>query len=797
MIPGLKLTDLLNTYPDEGVISFRGNRMLIYQSDAIRELRKEMIHTLGEDIARGMLTRFGYQCGLNDVTTFRNYFNFEKDSDWMLAGPLMHALEGIVHSSDMLLDYDRQKGTFLMQGTWRNSYEADHHLRLYGLSREPVCWTLSGYASGFATGFMGHKVICVETMCQGMGDPHCRYEMRAIESWNGEASRNIEDLKQCLVVKSLQRMVSEERERAALWCKMGNAVLDISTNLDSTNLPEKLVRYARELMNAERAVLAIVTEKTKRVILYEALEQNIVNMEVFNFGNNPVNTILKTGKPVITNNRNIVGVPLFSKKQLIGAMVVINKKNGEQYSPQAQDFLMVLGAQAAVALDNARLYERTNEKLQEKVTELFNLNEMLSNEKAALQKSATIHNQLTSLVLEGKGLDEISRNLAQIIDKEILVADHFFQVLSCSPAGKADRESITDIWNKAINNQDIKEQLSLDSNKHLFRFAFPVKEGGSQGNVVVLPVIAGKDYLGYVVTIEEDELLRELDCIALEHAATVIALEMLKQKAAFETERRLRKDFFEELLTGNYDNEEVIKRRAAQLGLDLNKPYRLMSIDISYDKLQNGQIHTVENFLEVVDRSVKKLCICIFLSTGKKDIVGLLPVIDNSCYEENNLFKMAHELESQLSVNLTEHEWWVGIGSVCNQLSEFAGSYKEACATIDIAKTLNCKNRCLAYENLGILGLVNINVDRFHKFIRRVIGPLIDYDEKNKSQLLETLKLYFKNNCNLLRAARNGFINSATMKYRLRRVAEIADINLNDAETVLLVHMALKLIEGI
>lgn len=131
----------------------------------------------------------------------------------MLAGPLMHTVEGILHASTNILEFDREKNSFLMRGIWRNSYEAENHLRLYGQAKEPVCWTLSGYASGFGTGFMGSQVICVETMCQGMGDPYCRFELRTVEAWNGAASRNIEDLKQCLMIKSLQRMLEEESPR--------------------------------------------------------------------------------------------------------------------------------------------------------------------------------------------------------------------------------------------------------------------------------------------------------------------------------------------------------------------------------------------------------------------------------------------------------------------------------------------------------------------------------------------------------------------------------------------------------
>ncbi len=663
----LNLTELLDINRDDGIISIRGNRMLLFMSNAICELREEMIATLGEDITRGILARFGYRCGLNEASTFRGIFEFENDTHWMLSGPLMHTLEGVAHASAKILEYDRQKGTFLMQGVWRNSYEAEHHLRLFGTAKDPVCWSLSGYASGFATGFLGRQVICVETKCQGMGDPYCQFELRTIDAWNGAAFRNIDDLKQCLV--------EEEKKRVTLWRGISNSVL-----------------------------------------------------------------------------------------------------------------------------------ERTNEILKEKISELSKVNELLNQEKAAMQKSAAIHNQLTSLALEGQGLAGITRNLAHIIDRPVLVADRFFQVLSCSnplgqnePAGKANIELI---WGKAIAGSGKgREFPALKPSAEYHRITLPAPKAGDTANLVVVPIIAGDNCLGMVTALEEKPLSK-LDRIALEHASTVIALEMMKQKASFETELRIRKNFFETLLAGNYENEDLILWRANQLGLDLSKPYRLMSIDIVFEeaiddvKGQYKQARITESFFETVRFAFESICPGFFLSGNRKNTIGLLPVA-NGADSGANLTTVLHSIEAELKTHLPEYKWWVGIGSPCNRLKDLAASYNEARAAIDIAKALNCKNRCLAYEKLGVFSLINIDVDRFREFVNKVIGPLIDYDNKNNAHLVDTLTLYFNNNCNLQRASRNGFLNSATMKYRLRRISEIADIDLSDSETVLMVHLALKLLAGI
>lgn len=363
---------------------------------------------------------------------------------------------------------------------------------------------------------------------------------------------------------------------------------------------------------------------------------------------------------------------------------------------------------------------------------------------------------------------------------------------------------IESIWRKVVTDPAVsKDLLAMDSGNHYSRLGFPVSNGTK--SMVVVPIIAGNNHLGFVTALDEEKSLSKLDCIALEHAATVIALEMLKQKASFESELRIRENFFDSLLTGKYENEDIVLWRAKQLGLDLSKTYRLMSIDIELEevvdnvKRQYKQVHMAENFFETVRYVFESICPGFFLSGNCNNTIGLLPVtVETKDTDINNLSTVLQRIETDLKTHLPEeYKWWVGIGSPCSRLSDFATSYHEARATIDIVKALNRKNRCLAYEKLGVFSLININVDRFRNFIRKVIGPLIDYDEKNNSQLVETLTLYFNNNCNVQRASRNGFLNSATMKYRLKRISEIANIDFSNSETILMVHLALKMIEGI
>src|SRR5215475_5395588 len=174
----LKLLELLKADEESGVIHFKHRRMLIFDADAMGLLRKELVETLGLEGARRILTRFGYACGYRDALTSKELFGWQSDDDWWAAGPRLHQLEGIVQVRMLRSHMDRRRGVLEAEAEWLHSYEAEQHLKNIGPSELPVCWTLTGYASGHATAVFGSDVCAFETECVGKGDARCLVEAR-------------------------------------------------------------------------------------------------------------------------------------------------------------------------------------------------------------------------------------------------------------------------------------------------------------------------------------------------------------------------------------------------------------------------------------------------------------------------------------------------------------------------------------------------------------------------------------------------------------------------------------------
>ncbi|HEY3351296.1 MAG TPA: sigma 54-interacting transcriptional regulator, partial [Thermoanaerobaculia bacterium] len=205
----LDLRELLQFEPKGGVMRFGGERALLFDAVALGILRKELIDTLGVTGARGILTRFGYAHGWRTAESLKSGFPWDDEREWQRAGGRLHMLMGLV-----LVETPATEGSdpqHFAESIWRESYEAEQHLLHLGRAEEPVCWTLSGFASGYLSVCYGREVLCVEDRCLGKGDAVCHLTGRLLPDWGAEADVHIAHYRQTCMDEALARVTGELR----------------------------------------------------------------------------------------------------------------------------------------------------------------------------------------------------------------------------------------------------------------------------------------------------------------------------------------------------------------------------------------------------------------------------------------------------------------------------------------------------------------------------------------------------------------------------------------------------------
>jgi DNA-binding NtrC family response regulator/predicted hydrocarbon binding protein len=177
----------LHFSPDTGHIQLFDQRMLLMHGFSVAALRNEIIERLGQDKAREIFTRLGYQQGMADSGCLR--MREGDDPGRILAlGPRLREIEGFVRNQAIeRMQFNAQTGEFWGDYYWQASWEAEAHQSYFGVGGEPACWMMIGYACGFTTALMGRPILWRETECVAMGHARCRVVGRPLEEWEDAA----------------------------------------------------------------------------------------------------------------------------------------------------------------------------------------------------------------------------------------------------------------------------------------------------------------------------------------------------------------------------------------------------------------------------------------------------------------------------------------------------------------------------------------------------------------------------------------------------------------------------------
>ncbi len=258
MLDQFRLPDLLDFCPDRGQINLGSARVMLMNDAAMGALRDILVAQVGAMMSRMILAQFGYQNAVKDYQALGALFPDLSDAERLAMGPLMHAWSGIVSVKPELMHVDRDAGAFHFKGRWYNSYEAQDHLRRYGVSKEPVCFSLTGYGSGWCSSYFGSRLLEIETKCMACGHGYCEWEIKPWDEWGPEA----EPWKQSL--SSTSRSVHRELEHAARDLKQINERMEMELESRAKAQREQLRMICHDVEGPLRLAMHALTEEQHR-----------------------------------------------------------------------------------------------------------------------------------------------------------------------------------------------------------------------------------------------------------------------------------------------------------------------------------------------------------------------------------------------------------------------------------------------------------------------------------------------------------------------------------------------------
>jgi purine catabolism regulator len=398
-----------------------------------------------------------------------------------------------------------------------------------------------------------------------------------------------------------------------------------------------------------------------------------------------------------------------------------------------------------------------------------------------LQRSLAVHEKLTKIVLEEKGLEAILSTLSALVGCSAVLFD-FHGVVLCETAYRRHlgAELIADLWGMISERRADRQNFALSM------------EGVGSG-VQVFPVVASHRIGAFLAVVKDSGDFSEYDRIILHNVVTVTALELVKKKAVAETEKRLAGDFFDELIASDLYEEEIA-RRLAFFGLDPQSPHLIVLVDID----DRGGDGAAEAALEVKERlhwtvdefMARRDVLCI--SASRSDSVVVL--VQPGKIDAREVIKLAGDLQGVIGEMLPDVSVSVGIGRPHRQLIDLRQSYYEASYAIKIRKLKGEPRVIASFDDLGSYGLLLGLQDTLslEVFYDSVLGKLQEYDEQNSSDLVRSLACFLEANGHWGDAAEKLYVHRHTLRYRMKRVEEITGRDLNQSQDRMEFWLALK-----
>jgi purine catabolism regulator len=429
------------------------------------------------------------------------------------------------------------------------------------------------------------------------------------------------------------------------------------------------------------------------------------------------------------------------------------------------------------------------------------MEELFNNQVKKLSYYKEVHDRFTALALADEGLEAIATSLEKLIGNPVAIYDRNFNCIAST-----DSKIVEFILLDKDNT--INENMGKNFTYYKQRVIL-TQLAEEEKNQIIIPIQTVNNIKTYLVVTELYKELEELDYIAMENAATILCLELVKQFSVAEVERKFKNDLIDDLVSGKISSIDTIYERANLIGLKLNCNYSvvLINIDGFHKHLSKQDMKDQDKFKEFESRVYTAIleAINIFIPnaivrTGSNRIIILWDVKkENDSDREwiTRIKQTAEKIQKRVKKQIKSISLTAGIGNIAKTVDGIAQSYKEAQDALELGKMTDGEGIIISFSELGILRLLcQFNdLSLLSNFIPSCLKRLIEYDQSNKNELVNTLETFLKCNGNATKTAQALFVHYKTVIYRLDRIKEITKLDFENHESMLEIQVGFKILK--
>ncbi len=578
-----------------------------------------------------------------------------------------------------------------------------------------------------------------------------------------------------------ERLVQQEQRERGLVAVIETA-RDLTALRDIELVLQAIVRRARQLIGCTVAYLANYVPERNEFYMRAtdgAMSEEMKKLRVSSdFG--VIGMVLRTKAPQSSSNyledkrikhlevvddafrregiNSILGVPLLAGGEVLGILFVADRYP-RSFLPWEMSILSTLAAHAAAAILNARAFEEARVALRQ----ASEANAMLQAQAEGIRLAAEAHEQLTSVVAKGGGLQDLCRVVADKLRGRVLVLDEGGRPITpvLEAGGATDERSPWKIDDHLKNAMRESRVLARSVVAHV------------AGPEVcrVSAVVGGSGLLGWMVISTPAEL-NEFEIRIFERSAIMVGIVLLSQERMDVAGNRDRSAILRGLLYWQQDDLAGLSDRAIRHGLDLSKPVVLAAIEV-----EGGRTSQVLKKM----KEMPGLGAMLF-----DEIDGLLVALGGTLSPE--------ALCEVLRSNAKGPPITAVVSQRVKRISDLPRVYQSLKRCVGLMRGLDRKGSVSLESELSPYALLfeKQGHEDVEAFLKATVGKLLDYDRKRNCSLAETILCYLDNCHNARRTAAKLGIHVNTLRQRFETIEKLLGA-WSDSTRALEIHLALRL----
>jgi sugar diacid utilization regulator len=408
-------------------------------------------------------------------------------------------------------------------------------------------------------------------------------------------------------------------------------------------------------------------------------------------------------------------------------------------------------------------------------------------------------------LLESAGGDtsigDLTARISELLDRSVVVEDPVGRLISSSREPNALLTLLEEHGLRASKGSGVEETRRERRDRYARLpdgyLSAPVERWRmADREFFWTPIGAGGTPAGYLWMDLEDRPLKPEDVVLLYWARRVLETELGKERIRLETELGVRGDFVDDLINGHYGSIELLLQRARYLDADLSEGALVLVVDIDdfaryleRRKPKEPVIQELKRRLaDAVRLQARQLFSNFLLGPRSDNVILFLAPSESETPEElpELAQRLARGVQRYVKGLLPDLTVSVGIGRHKEDPAFLPDAYSEAEVALEIGHRIHGPSSVSTFEGSGTYKLLfrvyKENPEELEAFYGETLEPVVRYDSRYGTELVQTLTTYLENDASTLRTASDLFAHRHTIRYRLDRVGELSGLDVDKSE---------------